>query len=628
MPRHNKPFNQPKGPRQAAATGKPAERAAALYRQGQYQASATLCCEILARQPASPDIQHLLALNLVQSGNPAAALDHVRAALAFHPKHAVYLNTLGDLLAKTGQIDDAIAALQASAAAAPDYRDPHYNLVRLYTGRLRLDQANAVLMPQLARFPDDPELHNLLGIVLAESGRAEQAVESYSRAIQLDARRAQYHNNLGVAYARLGQPDLARQAYQAAISIDPAYAQPWNNLALAHVGQRHWQPALECFTRYAELVPADPVAWLQIGQIFRMRAEHEMAIAAFDKSQALGGDRSQLLTALAYVLFDLGEVDSAIEHLIDALQLNARNWDAIDAISYLLLQSGRYQMLLDFNVDFELNESIPYGKRCRLVVARAIACYHLQQFESCLADLALAEQLFRHEPNQYEGNLLEVMIYQRYLVRLFAVRQRQPVSLSQRSQLHVVGESHCLSPAWEQVRGGSAVVVPHLVRGAKAWHLGQGSINQYQRNFVEVCALLPPQADIVFCFGEIDCRLDEGFIAHARRNPDADIDLNVVETVARYVDFVRHVCAGSDWRIYLQGVPAPCAPKGEVEPEWLQRQIHIVRLFNLALRRRAEQVGFGFVDVHALTVADDGLSNQRWHLDAYHLHPDYIHQFF
>jgi len=47
----------------------------------------------------------------------------------------------------------------------------------------------------------------------------------------------------------------------------------------------------------------------------------------------------------------------------------------------------------------------------------------------------------------------------------------------------------------------------------------------------------------------------------------------------------------------------------------------MVREVNEQLKQGALSKGWGFLDIYAATVGDDGRSNEKWHLDGWHLQP-------
>ena len=49
---------------------------------------------------------------------------------------------------------------------------------------------------------------------------------------------------------------------------------------------------------------------------------------------------------------------------------------------------------------------------------------------------------------------------------------------------------------------------------------------------------------------------------------------------------------------------------------------NLIREFNIQLKNKSTEIGCRFLDLFTLTDRSDGLSNQSWHIDEYHLSPE------
>ena len=54
--------------------------------------------------------------------------------------------------------------------------------------------------------------------------------------------------------------------------------------------------------------------------------------------------------------------------------------------------------------------------------------------------------------------------------------------------------------------------------------------------------------------------------------------------------------------------------------------VNLIREFNMVLKDKSIEIGFGFLDLYKLTDRGDGISNQSWNIDEYHLTPEGIHE--
>jgi len=74
--------------------------------------------------------------------------------------------------------------------------------------------------------------------------------------------------------------------------------------------------------------------------------------------------------------------------------------------------------------------------------------------------------------------------------------------------IYVVGDSHTLSVGWRTI--GNRLCIPMIVTGLKHWHLREESNFYPKKSFHRTVKSIPKGSDVIFIFGEIDCR--EGLI--------------------------------------------------------------------------------------------------------------------
>jgi len=182
--------------------------------------------------------------------------------------------------------------------------------------------------------------------------------------------------------------------------------------------------------------------------------------------------------------------------------------------------------------------------------------------------------------------------------------------------LYVAGDSHALSPSWRVVRwrGQPRVLAPVLVTGLKLWHLRDGADFFPKANFEAAAASLPDGADVVFAFGEIDCR--EGLLLAVERARYRDLAQAIDTVVDIYIRTLRRLAARRRFNILVHPVP-PVLPETRA----------VVKQFNAALRRAVERASpvLAWLDFfeQLLTPAGDALADGLA-LDGTHLNPQYV----
>jgi len=105
-----------------------------------------------------------------------------------------------------------------------------------------------------------PAAHYDLGLALFKSGRNDEAIASYQRALDLKPRYPEAHYNLALALVKSGRTEEATAHYEEALRIKPDYAEPHNGLGLVLAS------AGACPTRFhntrlrSGLIPPMPVS--------------------------------------------------------------------------------------------------------------------------------------------------------------------------------------------------------------------------------------------------------------------------------------------------------------------------------------------------------------------------------
>ncbi len=170
-------------------------------------------------QPSNPIIQHDLGLACLEVGRVPDAIAALQRAVASDPRYADAYFRLGIALEKQGDIGGAIVAYDRATELLPSLTEAWFRAGALvYTlghrdeaigcfrraaatggktsfGRLgkaralltedRNQEAELVLRKTLARDPSNAMAHDLLGNLLSEFGRFDEARECFERAIAI-----------------------------------------------------------------------------------------------------------------------------------------------------------------------------------------------------------------------------------------------------------------------------------------------------------------------------------------------------------------------------------------------------------------------------------------------------------
>ncbi|SIS48570.1 tetratricopeptide repeat-containing sulfotransferase family protein [Insolitispirillum peregrinum] len=188
------------------------QQALAAHRAGQGEAAEAVYRQVLDACPTHAEARHLLAVRLLQSGRAAEAEQEIRRAIedgkgAF----ARHFNTLGNILAATGQPQKALEAFGRAEKADPKLADAPFNRGTILLGLDRPQEAMQAFQKTLALAPGHLGALNNLGGALVKQGRMADAIALYQRA-----------QTAGVPLAAIG-PNLAN-ALELANRLDEAHA--------------------------------------------------------------------------------------------------------------------------------------------------------------------------------------------------------------------------------------------------------------------------------------------------------------------------------------------------------------------------------------------------------------------
>jgi tetratricopeptide (TPR) repeat protein len=224
-----------------------------------YENSETLYRTTIARNPTCWMAYNNLGNALAGSGRVPEAIQHYQEALRLRPDYAEAHSNLGFALAGSGRTPEAVQHFQEALRLRPDFAEFHYNLGIVLAGSGRIPEAVQHFHEALRLRPDFAEAHNNLGNALAGSGRVPEAIEHYHEALRLRPDFAEAHYNLGNALADSGRIPEAVQHFQEALRLRPDFAEAHYNLgnALARSGRvpeaiEHYHEALRLKPDFAE----------------------------------------------------------------------------------------------------------------------------------------------------------------------------------------------------------------------------------------------------------------------------------------------------------------------------------------------------------------------------------------
>jgi tetratricopeptide (TPR) repeat protein len=217
-------------------------------------------------------------------GDEVAAMIYLRLALFLAPDHELAKITLGDILERLKQYDEAIALYKTLPDNSPLKAHADVQVAMSLDALEKPDEAITYLKADVERNPTDVEALSALGGILQKRKRYAESAETYTKAIEA-----------------LGTPDMGN----------------WSLFyfrGIAYERSKQWPKAEADFKKALELAP-----------------------------ESIGRDRALILNYLGYSWVDKGmNVDEAFQMLKRAVELRPRDGFIVDSLGWAYYRMARY----------------------------------------------------------------------------------------------------------------------------------------------------------------------------------------------------------------------------------------------------------------------------------------------
>ncbi|CAH1669629.1 tetratricopeptide repeat protein [Chelatococcus asaccharovorans] len=239
---------------------------------------------VVTPQQGAAEVLYGLGAAGNSQGDEVAAMIYLRLALFLNPDHDLAKITLGDILERLKQYEQAIEVYKSLPSDSPLKAHGEVQIALSLDALDKTDEAIAYLQADVARNPGDIEGLTALGSILQKRKRFAESAEVYSKAI-----------------AQIGTPELANWPL-------------FYSRGIGYERSKQWPKAEADFKKALELAP-----------------------------ESIGRDRALILNYLAYSWVDQGlNIDEAFQMLRRAVELRPRDGYIVDSLGWAYYRLGRY----------------------------------------------------------------------------------------------------------------------------------------------------------------------------------------------------------------------------------------------------------------------------------------------
>ncbi len=296
------------------------------FRRGEDDRGEAHLARIERIAPESPLPWTLRATRHIENKAWAAAAQAHREALARGGDAAILYPDLVKTLVEMERYDEAEAAAREGLERAPLTPMLHVALSGLHLRREEIPAAVAELRRALEIDSDHLFAHRLLGRLLWDTGRREEAVAHFEQVREAAEDDLLVRASLAVYHLERGAPEAALPILAEARALQPADAELRRQTGIAYlllaeeaIARQESTDALELLDRAATFAPGLPEIDSQRFAFLLAAGRPAEALAAIDRLLAQAPQNGRLLAARGFALQALGRSDEARQAFTRAL---------------------------------------------------------------------------------------------------------------------------------------------------------------------------------------------------------------------------------------------------------------------------------------------------------------------
>ncbi len=346
-------------------------------------------------------VADLLELQLRAEARKLLSAGGTQVAASYY----LYVEGVGHLARfdKPENVERAIALFQRALRQDPRHALAHAALAEAFYRRFQATK-NPQWIEEAARSSSvavelDSQLAALFvtrGMIYHGTGRYEQAVDDFQRALRLNPFNAAAHRSLAETYEAMGRVQEAETTFRQAIEMHTKDWVGYQVLGAFYIRSAAYDKAEQCYRRITELTPDNYGSFRTLGAVYYYLGRYEDAIATYEyslKLRPVGATYSNL----AAVYYLLGRYEEAARTYQKAVEMQPKSRAAWGNLgdAYLRVPGQAEKAKEAYQQAIQLAET-ELGVNPKLAEVRAnlaVYCARLSERQRALAEIAQARKL-------------------------------------------------------------------------------------------------------------------------------------------------------------------------------------------------------------------------------------------
>jgi len=275
------------------------------------------------------------------------ARDEATEALRLDGHDAAVRYSVAALYKNTGRTDAAVTELRTAIALQPGHDRAHQMLGLILAESGHFAEGIAEIRRAIALRPNYWGHYHALGWVLLTSGRYSEAADAFRRLTELQPDSAWGFNLLGTAYDSMGDMKRAASNYRRSIEVSPN-ANAYSNLGTLYYREGRFAESVGAFSEALKVDSNSALRHRNLGDAYRKVGEEAKAIDSYRKAvdlsrEALRANPRDAVTVAKLAVYEakLGKSREAATDIARAIALAPTSADVLYREAVVLALSGK-----------------------------------------------------------------------------------------------------------------------------------------------------------------------------------------------------------------------------------------------------------------------------------------------
>ncbi len=242
------------------------------------------------------------------------------------------------------------------------------------------------------------------GCLYTELGRYREAIQLFTKVIDLQPNNVEAYNGRAFASMRLEEYQKAIDDLNKAVTLNPNYEKIYHNLGVIYNKLGEYEKSIFYYNKQIALSPNDETAYFGISNNYAALEEHQKSVYNLTKAIALNPDYADAYYNRADSYDELEEYEKVIDDLTKAIALKLNFVEAYCNRGATYNKLGEYEKAIsDFDKAEKINPTI-----MQIYYNRGESYYALAEYEKAISDFS---KVIAHDPNDKEAYLNRAKAY-------------------------------------------------------------------------------------------------------------------------------------------------------------------------------------------------------------------------